>query len=104
MKEFFGQKFNVMATILIVGAIAIIYGQLLFSYFATDEWWAFSYAISKQNNLHELLIAQGVYAPAANLFIAFLYNLFGVNAIAWALLTLTLHTINCFIIFWLSTK
>lgn len=87
----------------LIGLILIGYGSLTRGYFATDEWWAFSYAISHPD-IKSQLATSGVHAPAANLFIAWLYRTFGLNASIWGLLTLFFHLANTVMVYGLGTK
>ncbi len=80
-----------------------LYGQLIHGYFATDEWWAMSFAIYS-HSLRAALTPAGVYTPLANLLILGLYQLFKVNALPWALLTILLHLVNVCLVYWLLTK
>lgn len=82
----------------IVVSCLITYGQLIQGYFATDEWWAFSFAISHPS-WQEIVQPAGVYAPGSNLLIAWLYRTFGVNAFLWAVLTLLIHTLNSLLVY-----
>lgn len=86
--------------VILIALVFVAYGQLLQLYFATDEWWAFSYAIAN-NRLTDLLQAVGAYTPGANLFIDWLYHQFGVNARVWATLALTFHVLNTLLVYWL---
>ncbi len=85
--------------ILVIGA----YGRLYHSYFATDEWWAFSFAISHRT-IAEAILPSGVYAPSANLLIHWLYWTFGLNEQVWAVLTVSAHAATTVLVYLLTRK
>lgn len=89
---------NLILIALLIFLAILAYGRLIHGYFATDEWWAFSYAIAARN-FRELLLPSGVYAPSANMFIYWLYQAFGLNALVWALIALGLHLGNTVLLY-----
>lgn len=88
-----------LGIVALIAFLAIVaYGRLTALYFATDEWWAMSYAIAHQD-IKDLLQPAGVYAPSANLFISWLYRTFKVDPLPWAVIALALHMANSILVY-----
>jgi hypothetical protein len=97
------QRWQIAAVLGLIILVAIAYGRLIHGYFATDEWWAFSFAIANPN-IKTAIMPSGVYTPSANLFIYALYYLFGLNAAVWAWLTLIVHTASTITVYFLGRR
>lgn len=87
--------------VLLMAFVIAAYGNLMYGYFAADEWWAFS-AVIASKSFWEMLWSS--YAPGGNLFIYVLYHLFGVNAVVWAFLSIALHLLNVWLAYWFVTR
>ncbi len=91
---------SIVSLIVLVGSV---YGQLFQSYFATDEWWGFSFAVARPT-FREIIQPTGLVSPGSNLLIAGLYRAFGINLPVWAGLALALHLTTTGLIYWLAAR
>lgn len=104
-KNLFNNIFFLYFTIFIVTFYT--YFQIFQTFFQQDEWYGFGQAIyAKYAGIGHLLGILGSYhlTPLANILFAQTYFMFGINPIGYAWISLGLHILTCFSIFFFSMQ